>query len=227
MVSPKGKVLSSHQAYTSEKTWAAEVAKVLEEGIKAFGPVQARKVERADPTPFRGIGVEPSGAATLAIYTRLAIKGIPLREVPDPTIDHLTLTGAEFAALAPPSSKAGSGWTIPQAVARKFNPVLGPRDEDSMPRPQEVSTSEFKGKVLLVQDQLAYLGFQGQIAGTHATQGKKQTCSQAKLVGVGVFDLKSAELRSVTWVFDGTYRGPGMNDQPQNYHAVVEWRRQK
>lgn len=225
VVSAEGIVLSSHQAFKSDKTWPAEVTASLQEGIKAFGAITPRQVERADPSPHRGIGVQPDEAVTLAIYARVSIKGIPLREVPDPTIDSLTLTPTEFTAFNPRAGRVGSQWTIPEELAKKFSRVLGPRDEDSMPRPNEVTSVEFAGKVLLVEGDLAYLGFQGTIAGNHKTQAKKTTQSTAKLVGAGVFDLKTSELRSMTWVFDGTFRGPVPYDQPHNYHAVAEWHR--
>jgi hypothetical protein len=225
VVSADCKVLSSHQAFKSHKTWPAEVTASLNEGIKEFGPIAPRQVERIDPTPCRGIGVQPDGAVTLAIYTRYAIKGIPLREVPDPTVDSLTLSAKEFAAFEPPARRVGATWTFPEELAKKFSRVLGPRDEDSMPRPNEVTSVEFKGKVLRVENDVVNLGFEGQIAGNHTTQAKKTTQSNAKIVGAGAYDLKAGELRSFTWILDGTFRGPVPYDQPHNFHAVVEWRK--
>ena len=47
------------------------------------------------------------GGVCLGVYLRFAIKGIPLRELPNPTIDSLVLAKDEWAALAPAEAEAG------------------------------------------------------------------------------------------------------------------------
>src|SRR5262249_7154936 len=123
----------------------------------------------------------------------------------------------------PRKPDAGARWTIPESLGRKFSRVLGPGDEDSMPRPPEVATVHFTGKVVRVADGLAFLAYEGSIAGSHRTQAKKQTHGQAKLTGVGSYDVKSRRLKSLVWVFDGIYRGPVPYDQPAKYSGVAEW----
>ena len=56
-----------------------------------------RHVKRSDPLPRRGSGVQADGAITPAVYLRYSIKGIPLRELGNPTIDSLSLTAKELA----------------------------------------------------------------------------------------------------------------------------------
>jgi hypothetical protein len=227
LVAPDGKVLASHQNFKSDKTWPQEVLADLGPGLKAFGPVEARDARRRDPLPRRGSGLHADGGATLAAYLRYAIKGIPLRELPNPTLDSLPLTAKELAELAPPRAAAGSGWELPEALGRRFSRVLGPGDEDSMPRPHEVTSLRLTGRVRAVEGGVAQLVYEGALAGSHLNQAKKRTHGEVKLTGVGRFDVKAGRLLSLVWVFDGVYRGPPPYDQPAAYSGVVEWSRDR
>jgi hypothetical protein len=225
LVSPAGKVLASHQNFKSDKTWPREVLADLEPGLKAFGPVKPRDFKRADPLPQRGVGVLRDGGVCLAVYLRFAIKGIPLRELPNPTIDSLVLTADDWQAMAPAQVKAGSQWAVPEAVGRKFSRILGPGDEDTMPRPNEVKSVRFTGKVKSIDNGIASLTFEGQIAGAHNTQSNKGLChGEAKLTGVGRYDVKAGKMAALTLVFDGVFRPVRAYDKPAKYSGVVEWR---
>jgi len=225
LVAPDGKVLASHQNFKSDKTWSKELLADLEPGLKAFGKVLPRDSRRSDPLPRRGLGAQSDGGTTVAIYLRYAIKNIPLRELPNPTIDSLRLTAKDLAELAPAKVEAGAEWKIPEALGRRFSRVLGPGDEDTMPRPLEVTSAILTGKVEAVHDGVAQIVYGGTLAGSHLNQAKKRTHGQTKLIGVGRFDLKTGRLISFVWVFDGVYKGPPPYDQPHNYSAVVEWTR--
>jgi hypothetical protein len=227
LVAPDGKVLASHQNFKSAKTWPRELLADLQPGLKAFGAVKPREVRRSDPLPRRGSGIESDGAVTLAIYLRYSIKGVPLREVPNPTIDSLRLTAKELAQLTPAKPTAGTRWDIPEALARQFSRVLGPGDEDSMPRPNEVAGMKLTGQVHAVEDGIAHLVYEGTLSGAHRTQAKKLTHGEVKLTGVGRYDTKAGRMLSLLWVFDGVYKGPPPYDQPQAYSAVVEWVRER
>jgi hypothetical protein len=225
LVAPEGKVLASHQNFKSPKTWVQEVLADLTPGLKAFGPIKPRQARRNDPLPHRGCGVQKDGTATLAIYLRYAIKGIPLKELPNPTIDSLSLTAKELAALVPPKLVAGTMGEIPPALARRFSRVLGPSDEDTMPRPQEVTAAKLVGKVAAIEDGVAHLVYEGTLAGSHLNQAKKRTQGEVKLTGVARYDVRAKRLLSLVWVFEGVYRGPPPYDQARSYSAVVEWNR--
>ncbi len=223
LVAPDGKVLASHQNFKSHKTWTQELLADLQPGLKAFGEVKPREVRRSDPLPRRGSGVQPDGGATPAIYLRYSIKNIPLRELPNPTIDSLPLTAKELAELAPPKTDAGTEWKIPEPLARKFGRVLGPGDEDSMPRPQEVTAMKLAGKVRAVEEGVAHLVYEGTLSGSHLTQAKKRTYGDVKLTGAGRYDVKTGRILSFVWVFDGIYKAPPPYDAPRPYSAVLEW----
>jgi hypothetical protein len=227
LVTPAGKVLAGHQNFKSEKTWPQEVLADLRPGLKAFGPVRPRTARPADPLPGRGVGVGKDGGACLAVFLRYAITGIPLRELPNPIIDSLVLSAAELRELAPPKAEAGARWQLSEALGRHFCRVLGPGDEDTMPRPHEVKSVHFTGTVRSVAGGVAYLAYEGTIAGSHETQSNKGKChGRAKLTGVGVYDMKAGRLVSLVWVFEGTYVAPPPYDKPARaYSGVVEWRR--
>jgi hypothetical protein len=236
LVAPNGKVLASHQNFKSEKTWAQELLADLEPGLKSVGPMKLRTTQRFDPLPLRGSGLPADGSATLAIYLRYSIKGIPLRELPNPTIDSLTLTSKELALLGPPTHTGagvngnesgtpgvGTEWEIPEALARRFSRVLGPNDEDSMPRPPEVTSVKLTGTVQEVEGNIARLAYKGQLSGAHLNQAKKHTHGEARLTGAGRYDCRERRLLSLIWVFDGVDRGAPPYDQPASYSGVVEW----
>ena len=43
---------------------------------------------------------------------------------------------------------------------------------------------------------------------------------------MGTYDVKAGRLRSLVWVFDGTFVAPPPYDRPARaYSGVVEWRR--
>lgn len=229
LVTAGGKVLASHQNFKSDKTWPQEVLADLRPGLKAFGDVKPRAVEATDPLPGRGIGEGKDGGVCLAVFLRYSIKNIPLRELPNPTIDSLVLTAAEFKQLAPPRAMAGVRWEVPAAVGRKFCRVLGPGDENSMPRPNEVATVRLVGTVKTVDNGIALLIYEGDIAGSHETQSNKGKChGKAKLTGVGTYDVRGGRLLSLVWVFEGTFVAAPPYDKPARaYSGAVEWRRQR
>jgi hypothetical protein len=229
LVAADGKVLASHQNFKSDKTWPQEVLADLQPGVKAFGAVQPRNVAPPDPLPERGIGFRADGSACLSVFLRYPIKGIPLRELPNPTIDSLILSAEDFRELAPAKVEVGAQWSLSPGVGRTFHRVLGPGDEDTMPRVQEVQSVSLIGRVRSVADGVAQLSYQGAIAGFHEMQSNKGKCrGEVKLTGVAVYDVREQRLSSLVWVFDGIYRGPPPADKvPLPYSGVVEWRRER
>jgi hypothetical protein len=227
LVTAEGKVLASHQNFKSHQTWPREVVADLQPGLKAFGPIAPREVRPSDPLPARGVGTGKDGGVCLAVFLRYAARGIPLRELPNPTIDSLVLGAEQFKALSPSKAEAGATWELPEAVGRLFCRVLGPGDENTMPRPHEVTVVRLVGKVKSVKGGIAELRYEGEIAGSHETQSNRGKChGRAKLTGVGRYDTRAGRLVSLVWVFDGTFVAPPPYDRPaRTYSGVVEWRR--
>jgi len=225
LVSPTGKVLASHQNFKSHKTWPKEVLADLDPGLKAFGEVSPRDFKRADPLSQRGVGFLDGGGVRLGVFLRFIHKGARLEELPNPTLDSLLLTADECKGLAPAMALVGREWTVPEAVGRKFSRILGPGDENTMPRPNEVKSVRITGKVTAIENGMAYLRYEGRIVGSHETQSNRGLChGEAKLAGIGRYDVKSGRMVALTWVFDGVFRNVVPYDQPAKYGAVVEWR---
>ena len=236
IASSEGKVLVLNNLVYSSK----EVLADLESALKAFGPVKPRQVAEAGASayrnalPYRGVGVHPDGKVTLAVYDKIVVakdlKGeLPLAVLGASTLDSVHLNGADWSTFAPVKIAAGSTWTLPEATARKFFPLLGMGDTRFLP--EEVTAAQFTGQVQEVKGGIAYLTYRGSIAGTHqgtaseAQAGK--TCSgQAETMGgVGVFDIDARKMLSLTMVVSRQSRGFAYRSGPPGRNGtVVEWR---
>jgi hypothetical protein len=179
--------------------------------------------------------VWPDGRVTLAVTDRwVFVKDLtrdPPRDALGATVpDGVTLTAAEWKGLAPADAKAGAGWDVPEATARKFFPLLSPADT-IFRDPKEVTSVRLTGRVAKVEGGVARLTYEGHIAATHRgteDEGKagKECSSSAELLGgVGAADAASGRLTSLSLVFDGRFRNYPPYDAPARFGAVVEWAR--
>src|SRR5260370_1267462 len=109
------------------------------------------------------------------------------------------------------------GCTLPRPMARCWPATRASRAErpGRTPRPPEVPAQRLTGRVRAVEGAVAWLAYEGELTGSHLTQAKKRTHGTARLTGVGRYDLRTGQLLSFVWVFDGIYRGPAPYDQPQ------------
>jgi hypothetical protein len=237
VVSPEGKVLSAHQDMSNmtdpRGKWARSALADLEAGLKAFGPVTPRRVEKFQSLPHRGVGTRPDGRVTLAVTDRwVFVKDLsrnPPRDALGATVlDSITLTAEEWEGLAPEEVKPGGTWEVPEASARKFFPLLSTSDT-AFRDAKEVTSVRLAGRVEKVEGGVAYLSYEGQIAATHVgtkdegKQGKECSSSAKLLGGVGAYDVRSGRLLSLTLVFDGQYRNYAPYDAPARFGAVLEW----
>lgn len=239
VVSPQGKVLAANHEMkhlADRAKWTKSVLKDLKAGLEAFGEVTPRKAKRTDPLPHRGAGARPGGGVTLAVTNRWVIvksldKDPPRNTLGATVLDSINLTDKEWAQLAPAKAEAGGKWEVPKETARKFFPLLSPSDT-VFRDPKEVTAVQLAGRVRKVEGGVAYLSYEGRIAGTHhgtKDEGKagKKCSSEAKLIGgVGEYDVKAGKMRTLTLVFDGRWRNYAPYDHPpMRFGAVVEWRR--
>ncbi|MFO0807988.1 MAG: hypothetical protein U0746_05155 [Gemmataceae bacterium] len=234
IVGPDGKVIAGMSAeingHPSERqgngpgaTWRANpkfadaVVELLDTTVKTFGPLAPRTV-KATPLPFRGAGVRPDGGVRLVVYNR-ADNGL---------VFSVPLSADEWKTFAPPTAAAGERWTLPEAVARQFAPVLSPHgDTRFRPRPQDVKFAELKAEVEATDAKTARLRLSGrwQVDWTH--DGTEHSVGAATAQGIAVYDREAKALRSLVVIFDGTYgytTKPGETLKPQPSAAVVRWR---
>jgi hypothetical protein len=235
VVAPDGKVLSSHQETRDLSAWRDKVLADLEAGCRAFGEISPRRVPTIEPQPDRGLGLGPDGGATLALTDRAIVvkdldRDLPRDAIGQVFLDSIALTGAEWAAFGPSDATEGSRLTIPEAVARRFFPVLSPADT-TFRSPEEVTVAELTGVVEAVRDGVARLRFEGHIAGIHhgteSEARKGQQCSsEARLLGgLASYDVRNRRLLSLTLVWDGAFRNyPPYHEPPLRFGTVVEWR---
>jgi hypothetical protein len=243
VASPDGKALASSmpgrmadgQEIKSDEskpeTWINEVQAALERGLKRFGAVMPRRVRGGDWLPSDGVGVLPDGSAPLVSHTRVMQHGLARPDCfGSVTFDSVTLSAKEWQALAPVQIVPETEWAVPEAVSRKFNMVLSTSCNDSLPRPEELVAVKFTAKVESVSDGVAYLRYDGHLAGAHRSVHGHTWTSQAKVIaGVGAYDVKGRRMLSVTMIFEGERRNSkysAPSDAPEKFGAVLEWRRE-
>lgn len=238
LVSPEGKVLAAHQDMDSMSDlhgkWAATALADLEAGLKAFGPVTPRPATTFQALPHRGVGTQLDGRVTLAVTDRwVFVKDLSRDPPPDAlgatVLDSIALSSKELTGLLPVDVKSGSRWTVPEAVARRFYPLLSTGDTVFRDA-REVTAVHLAGWVEKVEGGIAYLSYEGDISATHhgtPNEGKegKQCSSTAKLLGgVAALEVESGRLLWLTLVFDGHFRNYApYDDPPSPFGAVVEW----
>jgi hypothetical protein len=117
-VSPEGKALAKYHDWHGDP--AVPLNKrplvMLNDSLKAFGPVKPRVVKPIEPLPYRGRGVQPDGSVNVALYGRLLYNGQPDGPM---MLDSVTLGASEWAHFAPPK-KGGQAWTLPETLAREL-----------------------------------------------------------------------------------------------------------
>lgn len=232
VVNSEGKVLSSQGRQPEKpKTWAGDLLDVLTEGLKAHGAVTPRKVTATEPQPHRGVGEHKDGV-TLAVTMRWTLFGVEKRGLSTPAFDSVSLTPSQVMSLGLADSPKGATWQVPGAVVKQLHKVLSATsDKGTLPRANEVTVAELKGKVESVSNGIAYLSFEGKIAGSHQGEFEpnvgKRTQSEVKLTGVGTCEAKTGKLLTITLLGDGTHRGFPPYDEAQRFGSITEWKRTK
>lgn len=217
------------------KKWPQRVLADLQAGAKAFGPIKPREFARANPLPLRGIGTRPDGGVTLAVTNRFVLvkdlsRDPPKQNLGATVLDSIVLSANDWAAFVPAKPESDHRWTLPEATARKFYPLLNTGDT-AFRDPKEVTDVQFTAKVKKVENGFAQITFDGNIAGTHhgskneGKAGNKVSGSAKMLGGAGSYDVKAGKMIALTLVFDGLWRNYApYDDPPARFGAVVEWR---
>lgn len=244
IVTSEGKVLAGHHDVKDHAAWAREVLETLDEGLKAFGPVDLRQAAPTDPLPFRGRGVRDDGSVTLALYGRQMLgggraampRGVepgrawlwdgPYRPDGPAMVDSLTLAAGEWAAFRPPVPGAGTEWGVPESVARKFVRILSASsDQSGMPRPEEAAVAELRAKVESVDSGVARVSWRGRWEAVRLPEGRKDRAQYGAGTASGTarVDVARNSVTSLLLVFDATVRHGSPTAAPVRTGGVVEW----
>ena len=243
IVSPEGKVLAAHHEIKDHKTWSQEVLATIDRALGTFGQVTARQAKVLNPLPDRGVGVQPDGSVTLAMYTRTVRGGGraaahpavhtnslwlwdgELKSDGPPVIDSLPLSKAEWESLAPGKPVVGTEWSIPESIARKFSRALSPSsDQSTMPRPEDATVAELTASVEAVEGDEARIRFTGRWTTKHIYEDKP-SYAWATADGIGLCDTRQRAMRSLVLTFSGAFRMvPPYDKSDRPTGAVAEWR---
>lgn len=239
LAAPDGKLLVRKQMWTPEDLLAG-----LKEGLQAFGPVKPRKGQ-SEYLARRGCGTDKNGGIILAVSTKLLfvpqlpedLADVGISAIPSTGHDRILLTAAELDTIVPAGVREGAKWSVPDATTRQFFPVLDNWDK-RFRKTDEVTGVHLAGRVRSVRHGIAYLSFEGDIAGAHVwpkeagpvLAGKTLRSELKLLAGVGAYDVEGQKLLSLTLVFGGRAGDPEKLRTPGpdgRYGAVAEWRRDR
>ena len=234
IASPEGKVLafdyfqvkSGESPAQSKTRWVQETLAAIESGLKAFGPVEPRKLAMHDPMPDRGCGYCATGVR-LAIYVRYLKDGKPDG---DPVVDSVTIPADEWKVFGPPEAKVGGAWNIPETAVRRLAPVLSPlTDSIYTPQAADIKLAQFRGSVQSVDAERIWIRFTGNLESMHNRDGdaKLPIRAAASAEGFGEWDRKQNRLTALVLVFRGSYRNVPPWDKPKSSGGVVEWQLEK
>jgi hypothetical protein len=188
--------------------------------------------------PYKGIGVRPDGSVILAITQ----KGTDTDDLaranekswtPPTYIDAMTVCAADWSTVCPPpDAHVGAQWSIAQAVGEYLFRSFSGNTQSIVG--EAVMDVALAGRVATVRDGLAYLVYRGSVGGdaegTPAGRKGLIYSTAVKMIdGVGVYDVRSRQMLSLTWVWEGLafgYHKP--QERPPKgtrFGTVVEWRR--
>lgn len=234
IVGPDGKVLAGMSAekdghpserqgngpgapYRTNPKFADAVVELLDTSLAKFGPV-ATRMAKPRPLPYRGAGIRPDGGVRFIAYNR-ADNGL---------VFSVSLTKDEWQAFAPKTTNVGERWSLPEAVARNFAPVLSPyADTRLRPRPQDAKFASLSAEIESADAHRAVIRLTGrwQVDWTHDTT--EHSVGAATAEGIAIYDRDAKAVKSLLLIFDGTYgytTKPGQVPKPTGSAAVVRWR---
>ena len=220
IVSPDGKVLGKFDGFGDS---TGRTKKFIEDALKAFGPVKPREAKAIKTHPYRGHGMMSDGSVCLAEYIRTSDKALRFMDAKSPVISSVTLSGKEFRAFAPQETVVGAKWVLPDEVAKKLSRVTSPMCYQHAPQPDWVTSVRINAEIRTIKDGTAWLGYEGQISSAHRVGSEIVSVQETKLIGQGVYDLKTKSMRSVLLVGSGTLRWPEAPEKLVTFDALVEW----
>lgn len=216
--SPEGTVLGDFQGYDFGR-----MKQVIDDALKAFGPVKPRKVKPVETHPYRGKGMMRDGSVSLAEYVRLSDESLGFFDAKSPVISSVTLSGKEFMAFAPQKPVVGAKWAVAESVAKRLARVTSPACYQHAPQPDWVTSVRIDAEVQAIKEGAAWLRYEGRISSAHSVRSKTVSDQEIKLTGFGVYDIEAKQLRRLLLIGSGTLRWPDDPKKLVTFDALVEW----
>ena len=219
--SPEGKVLGEFHGFDF-----ARMKNVIDDALKAFGPVEPRKVKPVEIHPYRGKGVMRDGSVSLAEYVRVSEESLGFFNAKSPVISSVTLSERELGAFASQNPVVGAKWAVPESVAKKLARITSPACYQHAPQPDWVTGVRIDAEVQAIKDGAAWLRYEGRISSAHPVRDKTVSDQETKLTGYAEYDLKTKQLRRLLLIGSGTLRWPEDPKKIVTFDALVEWVRE-
>ena len=216
--SPEGQVLGGFEGFDFGR-----MRQVIDDALKAYGPVEPRKVKPVELHPYRGKGVMRDGSVSLAEYVRASDESLGFFNAKSPVISSVTLSQKEFGAFAPQETVVGAKWALPDEVAKKLSRVTSPACYQHAPQPDWVTGVRLNAEVRTIKDGAAWLRYEGEISSAHRVGSETVSVQETKLAGEGVYDLKTKSIRSILLIGSGSLRWPEAPEKLVTFDALVEW----
>ncbi len=217
--SPKGRVLGG--PFSGFGNMVQKTKGLVENALRHFGPVTARRRNVVATHPYRGKGVKSDGSVCLAEYVRRRDRD----KIRSPVISSVVLSKKDFKAFAPEKVADGAEWTLPNSVAKRLCRIASPMCYQHAPQPDWVKVVSIKARVSRIQNGLAVLRYEGKMSSQRLMKrGKLLSEQELTLEGEGVYDVGAKRLRSLRIVGSGTFRWP--EEAPSKtvlFDALVEW----
>jgi hypothetical protein len=204
----------------------------LDRIAKAFGAAKPRSVKWQEFQPWRGVGVQPDGKVTMALYVRHCSARewetfTPPKSLPG--IDTITFDAEEWKAFTPAKIEVGMVWTIPANVVRNFNRGVDGVWDVSI-KPEDAKVAQLQAVVEAVECKQARIRLAGKVESAWIkpfnNPNKKTTYAWCDLEGAALYDVEKKALSSLTLLFHG-----GLPEDPRNRQTgtllagFAEWSR--
>ncbi|MCZ6765690.1 MAG: hypothetical protein O7D32_02030 [bacterium] len=217
--SPKGKVLGG--PLSGFGNMVQKTKGLVENALRHFGPVTARKRNVVATHPYRGKGVKSDGSVCLAEYVRRRDG----KRIRSPVISSVVLSKKDFKAFAPEKVADGAEWTLPNSVAKRLCRIASPMCYQHAPQPDWVKSVTLKARIRTIRNGVAELLYEGQMSSERIMRnGKILSEQELTLKGEGVYDIGAGRMQSLLIVGSGTFRWP--EEAPSKtvlFDALVEW----
>jgi hypothetical protein len=104
----------------------------------------------------------------------------------------------EWQTLAPPAATVGTHWSVPEAVAHNFAPVLSPyADTRFRPQPGDLRSADLTAEVEAITGHVARIRLTGRWQADWTHDHTEHSVGYATADGIALYDTKAKTTRSL------------------------------